>query len=435
MDATHEIELLRFTTAGSVDDGKSTLIGRLLYDSKLILEDQLEALKRSADITGGGTVNLANLTDGLRAEREQGITIDVAYRYFSTTKRKFIVADTPGHVQYTRNMVTGASTANLAIILVDARQGVIEQTRRHAYIASLLRIPHLALCVNKMDLVGYDQDVFEQIKEDFSQFATRLAIQDVMFIPISALHGDNVVEKSKNMDWYYGPPLLRHLEEVYIGNDRNLTDPRFPVQYVIRPHTDQHHDFRGFAGQITGGVFRKGDDVIILPSGKRSKIAGIHTHDGDLEAAYTPMSATLLLEDDIDVSRGDMIVTPNDIPDIAQDFEAMICWMHEEPMRRGTKYAIKHTTKKARCMITEIQHRVNIETLQPERDVDGFGLNDIGRVKIKTTVPLTYDHYSKNRYTGAFIIVDEATNLTLGAGMICEPANRPPLPEYEGYQI
>ncbi|HMP68196.1 MAG TPA: GTP-binding protein [Pirellulaceae bacterium] len=434
-DAAENMELLRFTTAGSVDDGKSTLIGRLLYDTKLILEDQLEALRRSSDITGEGQINLANLTDGLRSEREQGITIDVAYRYFATAKRKFIVADTPGHVQYTRNMVTGASTANLAIILVDARQGVIEQTRRHAYIASLLKIPHLVLCINKMDLVGYDESVFLAIKEEFSKFATMLGILDVMFIPISALHGDNIVEKSTNMDWYYGPPLLRHLEEVYIGNDRNLHDPRFPVQYVIRPHKDEFHDFRGFAGQISGGAFRKGDDVIILPSGKRSTITEIHTHDGSVDLAYTPMSVSLLLADDIDISRGDMIVTPASIPTVNQDFEAMICWMNEEPLRKGFKYGIKHTSRNARCMIKDIVHRVNIQNLEPETGVTSLGLNDIGRISIKTTVPLVYDPYSRNRFTGGFIIVDEATNATLGAGMICEPVNQAPQPEFEGYQI
>jgi len=428
-------ELLRFTTAGSVDDGKSTLIGRLLYDTKLIMEDQLEALQRSSDITGDGQINLANLTDGLRAEREQGITIDVAYRYFATTKRKFIVADTPGHVQYTRNMVTGASTANLAIILVDARQGVIQQTKRHAYIASLLRIPHLVLCINKMDLVAYSQDIFNQIRDDFYNFAAGLAIKDITFIPVSALNGDNIVDKSSAMDWYYGPPLLRHLEDVFIGNDRNMRDARFPVQYVIRPYKDEFHDFRGFAGQIAGGVFCKGDSVVILPSGKKSTITQIHTHDGEIEEAFTPMSVTLQLADDIDISRGDMIVKPDNIPYVAQEFEAMICWMHDEPLRKGVKYSIKLNTKSARCMVADIQHRINIDTLEPETGITSLGLNEIGRVKIKTTVPVVFDPYNRNRFTGGFIIIDEATNITVGAGMIAEPKRPTPQPEQEGYVI
>jgi len=414
-------EILRFTTAGSVDDGKSTLIGRLLYDTKLIMEDQLEALQRSSDITGDGQINLANLTDGLRAEREQGITIDVAYRYFATPKRKFIVADTPGHVQYTRNMVTGASTANLAIILVDARQGVIQQTRRHAYIASLLRIPHLVICVNKMDLVAYSEDIFRQIREDFSGFAAELAFKDVTFIPVSALNGDNIVEKSAAMEWYYGPPLLRHLEDVYIANDRNLRDARFPVQYVIRPHKDEYHDFRGFAGQIAGGVFNKGDKIVVLPSGKKSTISQIHTHDGEVEEAFAPMSVSFQLEDDIDISRGDMIVKPENIPYVSQEFEAMICWMQDEPLRKGIKYVIKLGTRSARCIVTDIPHRINIDTLETETGITQLGLNDIGRIKIKTTIPMVFDPYNRNRYTGGFIMIDDATNLTIGAGMICEP--------------
>jgi len=428
-------ELLRFTTAGSVDDGKSTLIGRLLYDTKLIMEDQLEALQRSSDITGDGQINLANLTDGLRAEREQGITIDVAYRYFSTPKRKFIVADTPGHVQYTRNMVTGASTANLAIILVDARQGVIQQTRRHAYIATLLRIPHLVLCINKMDLVAYSEDIFNQIKDDFSQFAAGLAIKDITFIPVSALNGDNIVEKSDTMPWYYGPPLLRHLEDVYIGNDRNMQDARFPVQYVIRPYKDEFHDFRGFAGQISGGIFRKGDKVVVLPSGKSSTITQIHTHDGELEEAHTPMSVAIQLADDIDISRGDMIVKPENVPFVAQEFEAMICWMHDEPLRKGVKYGIKMGTRSARCMASEIVHRVNIDTLKPESNVPQLGLNEIGRIKFKTTIPMVFDAYNRNRFTGGFIIIDEATNHTMGAGMICEPRRDIPHQDDEEFTI
>ncbi len=422
-------ELLRFTTAGSVDDGKSTLIGRLLYDSKQIMEDQLEALQRSSDITGDGQINLANLTDGLRAEREQGITIDVAYRYFATPKRKFIVADTPGHVQYTRNMVTGASTANLAIILVDARQGVIQQTRRHAYIASLLRIPHLVLCINKMDLVGYAEDIFNDIRDEFSRFVAGLGIRDITFIPVCALHGDNIVEKSDSMPWYYGPPLLRHLEEVYIADDRNLEDPRFPVQYVIRPYSDAHHDFRGFSGQVAGGVFRKGDPVLVMPSGKRSTISQIYTLDGEREEAFTPMSVTLQLADDIDISRGDLIVKPDNIPDVAQEFEAMVCWMHEEPFRKGVKYAIKLGAKSARAMVVDFIHRVNIDTLETESGATQLGLNEIGRIKLKCTTPLVFDAYSRNRSTGGFIIIDEATNITVGAGMICEPKKVMPAAE------
>ncbi|HMP97937.1 MAG TPA: GTP-binding protein, partial [Kiritimatiellia bacterium] len=333
----------------------------------------------------------------------------------------FIVADTPGHVQYTRNMVTGASTANLAIILVDARQGVIQQTRRHAYIASLLRIPHVVICINKMDLVAYSEDIFNQIREDFVNFAAGLGIRDLTFIPISALHGDNIVDKSENLPWYFGPPLLRHLEDVYIGNDRNLQDARFPVQYVIRPYKDEFHDFRGFAGQIAGGFFRKGDPVTILPSGKTSTITQIHTHDGELDEAFAPMSVTLQIADDIDISRGDMIVKRDNIPHVAQEFEAMVCWMVDEPMRKGGKYGIKLGTRSARAMPMDILHRINIDTLEPETGVTGLALNEIGRVKFKTTVPMIFDPYNRNRYTGGFILIDEATNITVGAGMICEP--------------
>lgn len=425
------VELLRFLTCGSVDDGKSTLIGRLLYDTKLILEDQLESLQRSSDITGNGQINLANLTDGLRAEREQGITIDVAYRYFSTLRRKFIVADTPGHVQYTRNMVTGASTANLAIVLIDAREGVSQQTRRHAYIASLLSIPHLVVCMNKMDLVGWSEDVFNEIRDDFSKFATRLNIRDIAFIPVSALHGDNVVESSPRTPWYLGPPVLRHLEEVYIASDRNLEDPRFPVQYILRPNSEEHHDFRGYAGQIAGGVFRVGDPVTILPSGRRSTIRGIHTHDGPLDTAYAPMSATLLLEDDLDISRGDMIVVPPNIPHTAQQVDAIICWMQDEPLRVGNKYAIKHTTRNARAMVTKVHHRVNVDTLEPDTSAQTLALNDIGLVTLKTTVPLAFDDYRRNRATGGFILVDEATNATVAAGMICAPTRPAAQPQDE----
>jgi sulfate adenylyltransferase large subunit len=415
-------DLLRFSTSGSVDDGKSTLIGRLLYDTKLIFEDTLEALQRSADITGEGSINLANLTDGLRAEREQGITIDVAYRYFATPKRKFIVADTPGHVQYTRNMITGASTANLSIILVDARQGVVEQTRRHAYIASLLRIPHLVVCVNKMDLMDFSEAVFQKIREDFMEFATRLHIRDIEFIPVAALHGDNIVERSEKMPWYYGPPLLRHLEEVFIGTDNDLSDPRFPVQYVVRPRDDQWHDFRGLAGQIAGGVFNVGDEVVVLPSGLRSTIAAIHTYDGPVASAFAPMSVTLLLKDDLDISRGDLIVKPDNLPFIAQEFEANVCWMAQEPLRVNGKYVLKHTTRSVRALVSRVVHRVNIATLQPETDgVTTLVLNDLGRIRLRTTAPLCFDAYRRNRYTGSFILVDEATNATVAAGMIQEP--------------
>jgi sulfate adenylyltransferase large subunit len=414
-------ELLRFSTSGSVDDGKSTLIGRLLYDTKLIFEDTLENLQRSADITGEGSINLANLTDGLRAEREQGITIDVAYRYFATPRRKFIVADTPGHIQYTRNMITGASTSNLSIILVDARQGVIEQSRRHAYIASMLGVPHLCVCVNKMDLVGYSEARFEEIRRAFVDFATPLNVRDITFIPISALHGDNVVDKSDRMPWYLGAPLLRHLEEVYIGSDRDLTEPRFPVQYVVRPRDDEWHDFRGLAGQIVGGVFHVGDEVVVLPSGKRSTIARIHTHDGELESALNPMSVQLLLADDLDVSRGDMIVKPDHLPTVASDFEARICWMSEEPLLPNRKYALKHTSRSTRCIVREIRSRFDFATLAPQRPVSQLVLNDVGFISVKTMAPLAFDPYAMNRHTGSFILVDEATNQTVAAGMIQAP--------------
>lgn len=431
----HNIELLRFTTAGSVDDGKSTLIGRLLYDSKSIFEDQMEALERSRDITGEGQINLANLTDGLRAEREQGITIDVAYRYFATPRRKFIIADTPGHVQYTRNMVTGASNANLAVILIDARHGVIEQTRRHAFLASLLRIPHVVVCVNKMDLVDYKQEVYDEIHETFTEFATHLQIRDLTFIPISALQGDNVVIRSEKMPWYQGPILLAYLEEVHIANDRNLHDARFSVQYVIRPQDDNYHDFRGYAGQLAGGAFKRGDEIVALPSGLKSRVKEIYTYDGSRDTAFTPMSVTLLLEDDIDISRGDLFAHPDNLPYVSQDLDAMICWMDEQPMQLGKKYFIKHTTKTARCMIKALEFRVHIETLERESDAEALALNEIGRVSILSTVPLTYDAYSRNRQTGGIIIVDEATNRTVAAGLICEPHKDSPQPEYEDYAI
>ena len=428
-------ELLRFSTSGSVDDGKSTLIGRLLFDTKLIFEDTLEALQRSSDITGEGSINLANLTDGLRAEREQGITIDVAYRYFATPKRKFIVADTPGHVQYTRNMVTGASTANLSIILIDARQGVVEQSRRHAYIASLLRIPHLVICVNKMDLVGWSEDAFNRIRDEFTAFVANMNFKEVTFIPVSALNGDNIVEKSAKMPWHFGAPLLRHLEEVFIASDYDLVDARFPVQYIIRPYSDEHHDFRGYAGQVTGGIFKVGDPIVVLPTGHRSTITGIHTHDGKLESAHAPMSVSLLLADDIDISRGDMIVKADNLPFVSQDIEAMVCWMSDRPLQVGGKYAIKHTTRTTRAIVKSLQHRIKIETLEPDTTAQTLKLNDIGRITLKTMSPLAFDPYTRNRYTGGFILVDETTNATVAAGMIQEPPKRAPVPEFEGFTI
>lgn len=429
------IELLRFTTAGSVDDGKSTLIGRLLHDSKCIFEDQLEALQRSSDLTGGGEVNLANLTDGLRAEREQGITIDVAYRYFATPRRKFIVADTPGHVQYTRNMVTGASTANLAVILIDARKGVIEQTRRHAYIASLLGIPHLLVAVNKMDLVDYQEEAFTAIEKDFAAFGTRLSTRDITFIPVSALMGDNIVERSTRMPWYEGPTLVNHLEEVYIANDRNLSDGRFPVQTIIRPHTTQHHDFRGFAGQIAGGVFKVGDAVTVLPAGLSSTITEIHTHDGPLDTAYAPMSVAIRLADEIDISRGDMIVHKHAVPHVDSHVEAMLCWMDDQPLSPARKYVLKHTTHVVRCMVRRVKHRVDVETLEQVEAEETLRLNEIGQAELRTTAPLVFDAYARNRQTGAFILIDEVSNKTVAAGMLVEPPRAPPSPESESYVI
>ncbi len=412
------MDLLRFTTAGSVDDGKSTLIGRLMYDSKSIFEDQMEAIQESSKRRGDENVNLALLTDGLKAEREQGITIDVAYRYFATPKRKFIIADTPGHIQYTRNMVTGASTANLAIILVDARKGVIEQTCRHAFIASLLQIKHIIVCVNKMDLVEYKESVFEKIKHDFTEFSSKLDISDVRYIPISALHGDNVVDKSKNMDWYQGATLLYTLENIQINSDYNFIDSRFPVQYVIRPMSDKWHDFRGYAGRVEGGVLKKGDDVIVLPSGFTSKIKSIDSFDGEIAEAHPPMSVTLTLEDEIDISRGDLIAKPNNQPKVGQDIELMICWLNQKKLAIGGKYAIKHTTNDMRCIIKEVKYKMNINTLHRILDDLEIGLNDIGRIVIRTTKPLMFDPYNRNRGTGSIILIDEFTNETVGAGMI-----------------
>jgi sulfate adenylyltransferase subunit 1 len=413
-----DMDLLRFTTAGSVDDGKSTLIGRLLYDSKSIFEDQLEAIERTSKQRGDGYVNLALLTDGLRAEREQGITIDVAYRYFATPKRKFIIADTPGHIQYTRNMVTGASTANLAIVLVDARHGVVEQTCRHAFIASLLQIKHLVLCVNKMDLVDYKQEVFERIKEEFQAFTSKLSVPDIHYIPISALNGDNVVDKSTRMNWYMGATLMYTLENVHIGSDLNHVDSRFPVQWVIRPQSDQYHDFRGYAGRIEGGVFKPGDEVLALPSGFTTTIKTIETLDGPVNEAFPPMSVVITLNDEIDISRGDMIVKPNNQPAMGQDIELMICWLHEKKLQPGGKYGIRHTTKEARCIIKDVRYKININTLHRVEEDRTIGLNDIGRILIRTTQPLFYDSYSRNRFTGSLILVDEFTNETVAAGMI-----------------
>jgi bifunctional enzyme CysN/CysC/sulfate adenylyltransferase subunit 1 len=415
------MELLRFATAGSVDDGKSTLIGRLLYDSKAIFEDQLEAVERTSLARGDAYTDLALLTDGLRAEREQGITIDVAYRYFATPKRTLIIADTPGHIQYTRNMVTGASTADLALVLVDARKGVLEQSRRHAFLATLLGIPHLVVCVNKMDLVGWSQERFEEIKAEFRSFAMRLDVHDLSFIPISALHGDNVVERSASMAWYEGTSLLHHLEETHIASDRNLIDARFPVQYVVRPQDqDNHdlHDYRGYAGTVAGGVLKPGDEVVVLPSGLTTTIAAIDSVDGAVAEAFAPMAVTIRLADDVDVSRGDMIARVKNAPTPSQDIDAMICWMTTEPLRPRQKLAIKHTTRTGRALIKDIQYRLDVNTLHRDQETGELGLNEIGRVQLRTTVPLLCDSYSKNRTTGSFILIDEATGVTVGAGMI-----------------
>lgn len=413
-----DMDLLRFTTAGSVDDGKSTLIGRLLYDSKSIFEDQYEAVKATSEKRGEEYVNLALLTDGLRAEREQGITIDVAYRYFATPKRKFIIADTPGHIQYTRNMVTGASTANLAIILIDARKGVIEQTMRHTFIASLLRIPHLVVCINKMDLVEYKEETFNQIRKEYEAFASKLDSIDIHFLPISALNGDNVVDRSKNMSWYEGPTLLHVLENIHIASDQNHIDCRFPVQYVVRPMSNDHHDYRGFAGRVAGGVFKKGDSVVVLPSGFTSKIKSIDSYKTEIDEAFSPMSVTITLENEIDISRGDMIVRENNQPQVSQDIDVMLCWFHSKPLLANSKYVIRHTTREARCVIKEIQYKVDINTLHRLEDDKSIAMNDIARVKIRTTVPLLFDSYSRNRNTGGLILVDDATNETVAAGMI-----------------
>lgn len=411
-------QLLRFTTAGSVDDGKSTLIGRLLYDSKAIFEDQLEAVEASSKKKGFDYVDLSLLTDGLKSEREQGITIDVAYRYFATPKRKFIIADTPGHIQYTRNMVTGASTANLAIILIDARKGLVEQTHRHSFIASLLRIPHVVVCVNKMDLVDYSEEVYNQIVEDYKAFASKLEVKDIQFVPISALKGDNVVDRSQNMPWYQGTTLLYLLENVHIASDLNHIDCRFPVQLVIRPHTLEHQDFRGYAGRVEGGIFKPGDEVQVLPSGFSSRIKQIELDGQPIEEAFSPMSVVMTLTDEIDISRGDMIVRPNNQPHAEQDLEVMLCWMNQKPLQARSKVVIRHTTKECVGMVKSIQYKVDINTLHREEGTTELKMNDIGRVSIRSSQPLFFDSYRRNRQTGSIILVDEASNETLAAGMI-----------------
>ncbi len=434
---SHPVDLLRFNTCGSVDDGKSTLIGRLLYDSKSLMEDQIEALERSADITGGGQINLANLTDGLRAEREQGITIDVAYRYFATPHRKFIIADTPGHVQYTRNMVTGASSANLSIILIDARQGVIEQSRRHAIIASLLRIPHLVVAINKMDLVDWSQDRFQEIKDQFEEFLPRLDIKDVKFIPVSALNGDNIVTTSEHTPWYPGPTLLGHLETVHIASDSNLTNFRFPVQWVNRPNnpTDHAlHDFRGLSGQIAGGIVKVGQKVTVLPSGFSSAVKQIWTLDGMLDEAFCPQSVTLVLDHDLDISRGDTIVDAEDLPGAASELHAKICWMNPRPLTPGKQYFLKHTNQTVKAAILSIDHKINISTLDKETGVSDLAMNDIGEIRLKTAKPIIYDGYATNRLTGSFILIEPGTNATVAAGMLLPPTEVA-RPEYRDFAI
>ncbi len=414
-----DVDLLRFTTAGSVDDGKSTLIGRLLYDSKSIFDDQLKAVQESSMQRGDEIVNLALLTDSLRAEREQGITIDVAYRYFATPRRKFIIADTPGHVQYTRNMVTGASTANLAVILVDARKGVVEQTCRHSFIASLLQIQHIILAVNKMDLVGYREEVFRKIVKDYKEFSSRLNVPHIDFIPISALHGDNVVDPSASMPWYRGGALLHTLENVYAGNEFNHVDARFPVQWVIRPQSREHHDFRGFAGRIASGVFKSGDEVTVLPSGFQSKIRGIHVMETAIDEAFAPMSVVVTLEDEIDVSRGDMIVKQNNPPQVTQNIESMICWFSgNAKLRIGRKYLLRSTTREAKCIVEKVKYKVDVNTLHKIENDFEVGMNDIARISIRSSAPFFLDSYKQNRSTGSLILIDEQTHATVAAGMV-----------------
>jgi len=417
-DMVDNNQLLRFTTAGSVDDGKSTLIGRLLFDSKSIFEDQLEAIESTSKKKGHEGVDLALFTDGLRDEREQGITIDVAYRYFTTPKRKFIIADTPGHIQYTRNMVTGASTANAAIILVDARHGVIEQTKRHAFIASLLQIPHVIVCINKMDLVDYSEEAYNKVISQFEEFSSKLLVKDVRFIPISALLGDNVVNRSKNMDWYQGAPLLHTLETMHISSDINKVDARFPVQTVLRPQNHEYRDYRGYAGRMASGVLRKGDEVTVMPSGFTSKIKSIDTFSGEVEEAFAPMSVSITLEDDIDISRGDMIVRSNNKPEAQQDLEVMLCWLNNSPAKPRAKYTIKHTSNEQKAMIKEVLYKIDINTLNRSSDDTEMSMNDICKVKIRTTKPLMIDPYRENRTTGSIILIDDATNETVAAGMV-----------------
>jgi bifunctional enzyme CysN/CysC len=412
-------DLLRFATAGSVDDGKSTLIGRLLYDSKTLFTDQLEAVERVSRERGDDYTDLALLTDGLRAEREQGITIDVAYRFFATPHRRFIIADSPGHIQYTRNMVTAASTADVAVLLLDARKGITEQSRRHAFLATLLGVPHLVLCVNKMDLVDWSEAAFEAIREEFTEFATRLRVRDMTFIPVSALHGDNVVTRSKQMPWYDGLPLLRHLERLYVASDRNLVDVRFPVQYVIRPQSRTVIDYRGYAGTVASGVLKPGDPVLVLPSGFETTIASIETADGPVDEAFPPMSVTITLADHLDIGRGDMLCRPHNVPTIAQEIDAQVCWMDESAsLTTGAKYAIKHTTRWAKALVREIAYRIDVNTLHRQEGVEALALNEIGRVRLRVTQPLFVDSYSENRQTGSFILVDERSNKTVGAGVI-----------------
>lgn len=434
---TVPIDILRFNTCGSVDDGKSTLIGRLLFDSKSIMEDQLAALERSADITGNGQINLANLTDGLRAEREQGITIDVAYRYFATPRRKFIIADTPGHIQYTRNMVTGASSANLSIVLIDARTGVIEQSRRHTALAGLLRIPHLVVAINKMDLVGWSEARFNEIRAEFEEFLPRLAIQDVKFIPLSALNGDNVVERSPHTPWYAGPPLLDHLETVHIASDWNLNGFRFPVQWVNRPHNPTNqtlHDFRGVSGQIAGGIVRTGQKLIALPAGVVTNVRQIWTYDGPVAEAFCPQSVTLVLDHDIDISRGSMLVGTDHLPGTSRNLLAEICWMHPVALRRGEKYLLKHTTQTVPVVVTEILHKLNIATLDPEPEPAELAMNDLGGIRLHAAQPLYFDGYTTNRLTGSFILIEPGTNATVAAGLLAPPSEVIK-PEFGDYAI
>jgi sulfate adenylyltransferase subunit 1 len=418
MDSTLNIEILRFTTAGSVDDGKSTLIGRLLFDSKSIFEDQLESISKISNRKGLNHLDLSLLTDGLKDEREQGITIDVAYRYFATPKRKFIIADTPGHIQYTRNMVTGASTANAAVILIDARKGVIEQTYRHSFIASLLQIPHIIVCVNKMDLVNYDENVFNEIVSVYENFASKLDVQDIRFVPISALHGDNVVHRSEHMKWYEGATLMHTLENMHIGSDLNHLDPRLPIQSIIRPHVQEFHDFRSYAGRIESGVFRNGEEVLIMPSGIKTKIKAIYYGSKEITEAFTPMSVSVTISDDIDISRGDMIVKPNNQPTHSQDLEVMFCWLNQSPLNISRKYLLKQTTHQVGVVFKEIIYKLDMKTISRDETNKEISTNDIFRAKIRTTKPLLFDPYRKNRNTGSLILIDEISNETIAAGMI-----------------